>query len=67
MSDTRFTAEYWLDRKGYLVGAVRIPKQREVVLEALADIISRFSIDMNVPFDQVLKDIWHYKQVGDKL
>ncbi len=66
MSDTRFTAEYWHDKKGYLVGAVRLPAERVVVLEALADIITRYSNDMGVPFDQVLKDIWHYSHLEVK-
>lgn len=54
MTDTRFTAEFHIDREGYLVGKVRLPKSDAATLEALSEIIDQFAKRLEVPHYQVL-------------
>ncbi len=57
MKDTRFTAEFWIDKHGELVGTVRLPKENTVVLEALVEIVQNFAGKNGKDFNEVLSDV----------
>ena len=61
MKDTRFTAEFWINKHGELVGSVRLPKENTVVLESLVEIIQNFASKNNREFNEVLSDLAHLK------
>ncbi len=61
MKDTRFTAEFWINKKGELVGSVRLPKENSVVLEALVEIVQNFASKNGKEFNEVLSDLSHLK------
>jgi hypothetical protein len=43
MPDTRFHAEFYIDKQGYLTGRVRFPKDDSATLEALNAIIDEYA------------------------
>ena len=54
MPDTRFTAEFWIDKEGYLTGRVRFPQSDAATLEALSEIIDQFARRLECQHYEVL-------------
>ncbi len=64
MKDTRFTAEFWINKKSELVGSVRLPKENTVVLEAFVEIVQNFASKNGKDFNEVLSDLSHLRRLG---
>ncbi len=63
MMDTRFTAEFWVNKQGELVGTVRLPSQSTVTVEGLVEIISKLAEQRNMTFEEVLVDLSHVRTI----
>lgn len=57
MSDTRFHAELYVDKEGFLTGKVRIPKDHAAALEALNECVNAFAKATERPHYVVLNDL----------
>ena len=55
--DTRFTAEFWINKQGELVGCCRLPKEDTVTLEAIAEVIGKFAEKTNQSYSTVINDL----------
>jgi len=64
MKDTRFTAEFWINKQGELVGSCRLPKENTVVLEALVEIVQNFAAKNEMEFNEVLSDLSHLRSMS---
>ena len=61
--DTRFTAEFWVNKQGELVGTVRLPAQSTVTVEGLVEIITKLAEQRNMTFEEVLTDLHSVKAI----
>ena len=57
MSDTRFHAELYIDKQGFLTGKVRIPSDHLAALEALNECVNAFATATKRPHYVVLNDL----------
>lgn len=53
----RLLADFKEDSNGDIVGRLDLPADSAFALEVLAEVIRRFSINCEVPVDEILKDI----------
>ena len=54
----RLLADFKEDCNGDIVGRLDLPADSAFALEVLAEVIRRFSLNCEVPVDEILKDIW---------
>ncbi len=52
--DSRFTVELYLDKHGYMVGKIRLPEYRPIVIEGLNEVINQFAKKLDISHHEVL-------------